>query len=91
MVGNVTFSQPIGYLEKGHDFDGTLKNSAKVQDYFSVVGAMRFLDHWLNKNPIIHVGPPGFFTPSQAFPSSISPTGTKAMIGTTTTAINPTS
>ncbi|KAL1865689.1 hypothetical protein Daus18300_007065 [Diaporthe australafricana] len=62
VVGNVTFSQPIGYLEKGHDFDGTLKNSAKVQDYFTVVGAMPFLDHWLNKNPIVHVGPPGFHT-----------------------------
>lgn len=62
VVGAVTFSQPIGYLEKGHDFDGTLGDAATAMDYFSVVGMIPALDHWLDKNPVIHIGPPGFNT-----------------------------
>lgn len=60
MVGSVTFSRPFGYLEKGIDFDGTLGDSAMVQDYFSLVGAIPSLDHWLGKNPIKPIGVPGF-------------------------------
>lgn len=56
----MTFSRPIGYLDKGHDFDGTLRDSARSQDYFSFVGMMPFLDHWLGKNPIMQIGTPGF-------------------------------
>ncbi|CAN8105409.1 unnamed protein product [Discula destructiva] len=62
VVGAVTFSQPIGYLEKGHDFDGTLKSSESALDYFAVVGMIPTLDHWLDKNPVMHLGPPGFNT-----------------------------
>jgi cytochrome P450 len=58
----VTFSRPIGYLEKGYDFDGTLRNADKAMDYFTVVGAMPFLDRIFDKNPIFHIGPPGFNT-----------------------------
>lgn len=60
MVGAVTFSRPFGYLDKGDDFDGTLRDSARAQDYFSLVGAMPFLDHWLGKNPIVQIGTPAF-------------------------------
>lgn len=62
VVGVVTFSQPIGYLEKGHDFDGTLGDSESALDYFSVVGMIPALDHWLGKNPVMRIGPPGFST-----------------------------
>lgn len=62
MVGAVTFSQPIGYLEKGHDFDGTLGDSESAMDYFAVVGMIPVLDLWFDKNPVKHVGPPGFNT-----------------------------
>lgn len=62
VVGTVTFSQPFGYLEKGCDFDGTLKASESALDYFSVVGMAPALDRWLDKNPVMHIGPPGFNT-----------------------------
>lgn len=62
MVGAVTFSQPIGYLEKGHDFDGTLGDSESAMDYFAVVGMIPVLDLWFDKNPVKHAGPPGFNT-----------------------------
>ncbi|KAJ5901462.1 cytochrome protein [Penicillium taxi] len=32
VVGKATFSQPIGYLEKGHDFDGTIKTADLAMD-----------------------------------------------------------
>lgn len=62
VIGSTTFSQPIGYLEHGHDFDGTLSNADKAVDYFSMVGMIPVLDYWLDKNPIMHIGPPGFNT-----------------------------
>ncbi|KAH6888430.1 cytochrome P450 [Thelonectria olida] len=62
VVGAVTFSQPIGYLEKGYDFDGTLQNADKALDYFTVVGTMPFLDRVFDKNPVFRMGPPGFNT-----------------------------
>ncbi|RYP80987.1 hypothetical protein DL770_006032 [Monosporascus sp. CRB-9-2] len=58
----VTFSEPIGYLDKGKDFDGTLRNADKAMDYFSVVGTMPFLDYVFDKNPACRMGPPGFNT-----------------------------
>lgn len=60
VVGTVTFSQPIGYLANGCDFDGTLSNAEKAMDYFSWVGCIPSLDHWFDKNPIYRIGPPGF-------------------------------
>ncbi|KAJ0120345.1 Pisatin demethylase [Diaporthe amygdali] len=39
-----------------------MKNATTSQVYFSIVGTMPFLDHWLDKNPIMHIGPPGFKT-----------------------------
>lgn len=62
MVGAITFSQPIGYLEKGYDFDGTLSNADKAMDYFTAVGTMPFLDRVFDKNPVYRMGPPGFNT-----------------------------
>ncbi|CAG1960374.1 unnamed protein product [Fusarium graminearum] len=65
VVGAITFSQPIGYLKKGCDFDGTLKNADKAMDYFTVVGTMPFLDRIFDKNPVFHMGPPGFNTSTE--------------------------
>lgn len=62
VVGNATFSQPIGYLEKGYDFDKTLSVANVAMDYFSLVGQMPILDHLLDKNPIYRIGPPSFGT-----------------------------
>lgn len=62
VVGTVTFSQPIGYLENGHDFDGTLRDAERAQYYFSIVGMIPRLDYLFDKNPVMHIGPPGFNT-----------------------------
>ncbi|KAL4883507.1 cytochrome P450 [Aspergillus karnatakaensis] len=62
VVGKVTFSQPIGYLEKGYDFDNTLNTANRSMDYFAMVGQMPILDRILDKNPIYRLGPPSFGT-----------------------------
>ncbi|KAF4955214.1 hypothetical protein FSARC_11919 [Fusarium sarcochroum] len=61
-IGTMTFSQSFGYLENGSDFDGTLRKAEKAMDYFAAVGVMPWLDRVLDKNPILHIGPPGFNT-----------------------------
>ncbi|KAJ5112136.1 cytochrome protein [Penicillium argentinense] len=60
VVGKATFSQPIGYLEKGYDFDHTLSTADTAMDYFTMVGQMPILDHLLDKNPVWRIGPPSF-------------------------------
>jgi cytochrome P450 len=56
----VTFTEPLGYLDKGHDFDGTLTAAEKAMDYFSTVGCVPILDKFLAKNPYFKVTLPGF-------------------------------
>ncbi|KAK7959210.1 cytochrome P450 [Apiospora aurea] len=60
VVGTVTFSQPIGFLEKGCDFNGVLDAAKKSTDYFAAVGQIPVLDYWLDKNPVHRIGPPSF-------------------------------
>ncbi|KAF7589518.1 hypothetical protein BBP40_004183 [Aspergillus hancockii] len=62
VVGKATFSEPIGYLEKGYDFDNTIAIASKAMDYFALVGQLPILDHLLDKNPVCRIGPPGFGT-----------------------------
>ncbi|EAQ86172.1 hypothetical protein CHGG_07425 [Chaetomium globosum CBS 148.51] len=52
---SVTFSQPLGYLSAGADFDGTLRAAEKIQDYFAWVGCVPFLDRVLEKNRIVQM------------------------------------
>ncbi|KAH6641299.1 cytochrome P450 [Chaetomium tenue] len=52
---SVTFSQPLGYLSAGADFDGTLRAAEKIQDYFAWVGCVPFLDRVLEKNRIVQL------------------------------------
>lgn len=62
VVGQATFGKPIGYLEHGCDFDGTLKVSEKAMHYLVTIGMQHKLDNLLDKNPIFRIGPPSFGT-----------------------------
>lgn len=57
-LGIVTFSKKFGYMEAGSDFDGTLAIADQSIDYLGLCGQMPWLDYWLDKNPIVHIGPP---------------------------------
>ncbi|KAJ9633926.1 hypothetical protein H2201_008599 [Coniosporium apollinis] len=60
VVGEVTFSQPIGFLEEGTDINDMLVTAEKALDYFAVITQMPKLDHLLDKNPLYRLGPPSF-------------------------------
>ncbi|KAL1845569.1 hypothetical protein Plec18170_009704 [Paecilomyces lecythidis] len=54
-VGEVTFSNPFGFLEKATDVGKTMMASERSLDYFALVGQMPFLDFIFDKNPIVRV------------------------------------
>ncbi|VBB86066.1 Putative cytochrome P450 E-class, group IV [Podospora comata] len=60
VIGNVTFSQPLGYLREGKDFDGTLLTADKTLDYFAFITSIPWLDYVFDKNRIMRIGPPSF-------------------------------
>ncbi|KAK0667912.1 cytochrome P450 [Cercophora samala] len=60
VIGNVTFSQPLGYLREGRDFDGTLSTADKTLDYFAFITSIPWLDYVFDKNRIMRIGPPSF-------------------------------
>lgn len=45
-------------MDKGYDFDGSLKIASQSIDYLGLCGQIPWMDHWLDKNPIYHLGPP---------------------------------
>ncbi len=53
MVGDITFSQPFGYLKHGCDFDGTLADSEMAMNYLAVVGQIPVLDFFGAQNPLL--------------------------------------
>lgn len=54
----VTFSKKFGYMEQGYDFDGSQEIGDRSLDYLGIIGNMPSLDHWLDKNLLVHLGPP---------------------------------
>ena len=54
------FSRRFGYVDKGCDFDGSIAMSQKVGSYFQQVAQIPALDYFLDKNPVVRIGPPTF-------------------------------
>lgn len=52
VIANMTLGSPDGYLHKQRDFEGVLKTSDGVWDYFARVSQMPWLDDWLAKSNI---------------------------------------
>ena len=52
VIGELTFSKRLGFLEKGEDVNGMIKAIGANFRYFSVLGQMPWLDGWLGKNPV---------------------------------------
>ena len=52
VIGELTFSKRLGFLEQGQDVDGIIGAIGANFAYFSVLGQMPWLDGWLGKNPI---------------------------------------
>ena len=52
VIGEMTFSKRLGFLEKGQDVEGIVASVARNFDRCSVLGQMPWLDMWTYKNPI---------------------------------------
>ena len=61
-MSQITFSQPLGFLDQGRDVHDLIRGSSKFTDYVTVVGQMPRLDQYLNQNPYCRLGPPSFAT-----------------------------
>ncbi|KAH8898228.1 cytochrome P450 [Thozetella sp. PMI_491] len=60
VIGSVTFSKPIGYLEKGYDFDKTLDTASRRINWFVATAMLPWYDWYVNNLPFLQLGPPGF-------------------------------
>jgi hypothetical protein len=58
VVGQLTFSKPMGFLDQGFDHIGIIKKADMGMKYVAVVGQIPQLDQWLAKNPLYPIGPP---------------------------------
>ncbi|KAK8088430.1 hypothetical protein PG997_003391 [Apiospora hydei] len=72
-ISAVTFSKRFGYMEKGCDFDGSQDIGDRAQDYLGIVGQIPWLDHWLDKNPLVHIGPPNLANATRISAESLFP------------------
>ncbi|KAK4939243.1 hypothetical protein LTR10_020439 [Elasticomyces elasticus] len=52
VIGELTFSKRLGFLDRGEDVEGIIKSIEEMLDYAAVVGQMPFLDNVFKKNPI---------------------------------------
>ncbi|KAJ5230362.1 hypothetical protein N7489_011070 [Penicillium chrysogenum] len=52
VIGELTFSKPLGFLEKGNDVDGIIVALEHMLDYSGKIGQMPWLDYIFIKNPL---------------------------------------
>ncbi|KAJ9602189.1 hypothetical protein H2200_013309 [Cladophialophora chaetospira] len=52
VIGELTFSKRLGFVDRGVDVDDIISNLEKALAYFAVVGQIPLLDKLLMKNPI---------------------------------------
>ncbi|KAJ5648011.1 Cytochrome P450 [Penicillium lividum] len=52
VIGELTFSKPLGFLETGNDVDGIIAALERMLDYAGKIGQMPWLDYWFIKNPL---------------------------------------
>ncbi|KAF7552186.1 hypothetical protein G7Z17_g4509 [Cylindrodendrum hubeiense] len=52
VIGELTFSRSLGFLDEGRDIDGIISSLEKMQDYSGKIGQMPWLDYLFIKNPI---------------------------------------
>ncbi|KAH8807084.1 cytochrome P450 [Xylogone sp. PMI_703] len=52
VIGELTFSKPLGFLEQGSDVDGIIAALEKMLNYSGKIGQMPWLDYAFIKNPL---------------------------------------
>jgi hypothetical protein len=52
VIGELTFSKRLGFLEKAEDVEGIAKSVLQNFEWYAALGQMPWLDWWTKKNPI---------------------------------------
>ncbi|GKZ29260.1 hypothetical protein AbraIFM66950_004066 [Aspergillus brasiliensis] len=52
VIGEMTFSKQLGFLQEGRDVEGIINSLEKTFDYAGKIGQMPWLDYVLVKNPL---------------------------------------
>ena len=53
----VSFGKEYGFLQQGRDVEGIIGESTAGLKYFAPVSQMPWIDEWLDKNPVLRIGP----------------------------------
>jgi hypothetical protein len=53
VIGELTFSKRLGFVDEGRDIDGVISTLERMLNYFSIVGQNPWLDRMFLKNPIL--------------------------------------
>jgi hypothetical protein len=64
VMSKISFGEPLGFLEKGYDFNGMLQAQREQFRYISVANNFPLLDSWTKRNPFLKFvkkKPPVFF------------------------------
>lgn len=56
-AANVSFGKEYGFMQKGTDVEGIIAESTAGLKYFAPVSQIPWIDEWLDKNPVIRLGP----------------------------------
>ncbi|KAH7322542.1 cytochrome P450 [Stachybotrys elegans] len=67
VVGEITFSTRLGFLEHGKDIDGIMDSIWRWFQYVAVVGQIPWVDYLWVKNPIVSRLRPASWSPMVAF------------------------
>ncbi|KAL8366283.1 hypothetical protein RB595_004856 [Gaeumannomyces hyphopodioides] len=55
---NITYGEHMGFMDKQDDIVNFIHASTVGVYYFSAISQIPWLDNWLDKNPIVRIGPP---------------------------------
>ncbi|KAL3418183.1 Pisatin demethylase 12 [Phlyctema vagabunda] len=53
VIGELTFSQRLGFVDQGKDIDGVITTLERMLNYFAVIGQIPWLDRLFLKNPLL--------------------------------------
>ncbi|KAG6263688.1 hypothetical protein E4U49_002137 [Claviceps purpurea] len=56
-AANISFGRHYGFIDQGKDVEDMIAGSAAGLRYFAPVSQIPWLDNWLDKNPVLRIGP----------------------------------
>ncbi|KAI9367489.1 cytochrome P450 [Aspergillus egyptiacus] len=57
VTANISFGRHYGFIDQEKDVDNLITDSTKGLQYFAPVSQIPWVDHLLDKNPIVRIGP----------------------------------